>query len=76
MLDFTRYQIKFNKTYATLEEDRKKMKIFFNNTNEITKQNKIFKKDNVSLELGMNQFGDWVSFTCSTVFFVWRGYYY
>ncbi|XP_065204941.1 procathepsin L-like [Planococcus citri] len=55
------YKVQFNKMYESAEHDQKRMKIYVDNLDRISKHNELYDKGQVTYKLGMNQFADMTS---------------
>ncbi|XP_055841495.1 protein CTLA-2-alpha-like [Episyrphus balteatus] len=56
--DFAEFKQKFNKNYASREEDGNRKKIFCKNLKKIEAHNELYKKGLTTYTQGVNQFSD------------------
>lgn len=53
-------QVKFDKSYNSIENEQRRKEIFFDNLKNIREHNEKYKKGESSYEQGINQFSDLV----------------
>uniref|UniRef100_A0A1B6FW15 Cathepsin propeptide inhibitor domain-containing protein n=1 Tax=Cuerna arida TaxID=1464854 RepID=A0A1B6FW15_9HEMI len=58
LIQWQNFKVKYNKVYATPEEELKRRDIFLKNLKYVREHNEKYKRGEVSFEVGINEFSD------------------